>query len=350
MAEALAQLRSWRWLLLWLAAAVLVAYQVPTRVPVAPAADMLHPPTAWVLGPGAAIDASGEGLALRGEGPLPVFASRRVAVPSAASFVVVEVCFAEPVAAETIAVLLASVNAGHLDFNRAYVVDTLGGASADRCIREALPRRAGDSEAVLQLQLLAVDTAARILRLRVTAETGHPTWGWTRTMLLAAGLVLVALRFRGFSGYRPRWLAVTGVLTVAGILFGCCVDVGLKADIYALFTGGRVLPVALGDLLSSPFPLGGFTIFTSLHAVLFAIATVALALLSRRAWVDLLLLAIVTETLQLFVPGRGPGLGDVLVDWSGVLLGMLVVLALWRTERIRLFLQHQGIDEDVPRL
>ncbi len=37
--------------------------------------------------------------------------------------------------------------------------------------------------------------------------------------------------------------------------------------------------------------------------------------------------ACVDETIQCFVPGRGPGIGDVLLDTAGALTGCLVLLA-----------------------
>ena len=45
------------------------------------------------------------------------------------------------------------------------------------------------------------------------------------------------------------------------------------------------------------------------------------------------LAACVDEAIQLFIPGRGPGLGDVLIDVCGVAAGMLLLrtgYALWR--------------------
>ena len=38
-----------------------------------------------------------------------------------------------------------------------------------------------------------------------------------------------------------------------------------------------------------------------------------------------LLVACVDETIQIFVPGRGPGILDVVIDFSGVLLGLLLL-------------------------
>ena len=37
-----------------------------------------------------------------------------------------------------------------------------------------------------------------------------------------------------------------------------------------------------------------------------------------------MLLGLTTEALQVFVPGRGPGFYDMLVDWSGVLCGLVL--------------------------
>jgi VanZ family protein len=73
-------------------------------------------------------------------------------------------------------------------------------------------------------------------------------------------------------------------------------------------------------------------VFTVLHAVLFALAAFLLGRAREGAWLDLLLLGAVTETLQFFVPGRGPGVSDMLVDWSGVALGTALLFALRRRQ------------------
>jgi hypothetical protein len=174
--------------------------------------------------------------------------------------------------------------------------------------------------------------------------------------MLVLGIALLLLPFRAYVARRPRLIALAGLATVAGIVFGCTVSVSLKADIYALLTAGRTASVAqvslpLADLLLQVFPAGnGFGIFTNMHTLLFAIATLLLSLVHRGAWRDMLLLAPLSETLQIFVPGRGPGISDVLVDWEGVLAACLLLAILRRSQRIRLFLQQQGIDEDVTRL
>jgi len=208
-----------------------------------------------------------------------------------------------------------------------------------------------------------------LTRLEVTSLRENPTWRWLRRFMLVLGAGLVALRFYRYVPTRDRLfsarglLAALGSLALAGIVFGCIVSVPLKADIYALLTGGRTLPastVELEALLTSAFPLGGFSLFTVLHAVLFAVAgtTLGLAAAPSRSGVwashgsgadevsthgevlsDLLLLGAVTETLQLFVPGRGPGIYDMLVDWSGVAVAAVLVLLLRRSQRVGLLLE-----------
>ena len=346
-----AQLRAWRWIALWLLATVAVASQVPPRVALGSAHDRLPAPRAWASSAGLALEASDQGITVRAVDRVPQHASQRVSVPAAATFVAVEACFGAALERGSAAVMLASVSEGQLDFNRAYILDTLDGVPPGECVRDAFPRRAGDGDAVLQLQVLTAGAGMQLTRLATRAEAENPAWRQLRGLMLCAGLVLVVLRFRSFSRQRPTPVAALGLLTVAAILFGCCISVDLKADSYALLTGGRQAPAPadMAALLATRFPIGGFAIFTGLHALLFAVASIALGLVDRRAWIDLLLLAVVTEALQVFVPGRGPGLGDVLVDWSGVCSGMLAVVALRRIERVRLFLQEQGVDEDIAR-
>ena len=150
--------------------------------------------------------------------------------------------------------------------------------------------------------------------------------------MLPAGIALLAIAMAGYAGRRPPLCAWAGLLVVAGILFGCCVSVSLKADIYAALTGGRSLPARLpaAELLRLPFPIGGFSVFTYLHALLFGLASLLLGRVQRRAWQDLMLLGLTTEALQFFVPGRGPGVHDMLVDWIGVLCGLVLSRGLRR--------------------
>ena len=71
--------------------------------------------------------------------------------------------------------------------------------------------------------------------------------------------------------------------------------------------------------------LAHFSEFTSLGLLL----TWLFAMLGRKPWLSLLCgfpAACLDETIQYFVPGRGPGIRDVGIDFSGVLLGVLLFL------------------------
>ena len=265
-------------------------------------------------------------------------------------------------------IMLASVYRGQLDFNRAYRLGALGGAAAGQCLSAVLPRRSGDGAAVLQIQLLGdveADADAQgqvqdpvqgragdkikdkvrelvLTQLSVRPLQENPAWRWTRRAMLPAGIALLVIAMASYARGRPTRCAWAGLLVVAGIVFGCCVSVSLKADIYAVLTGGRSLPARLpaAELLRLPFPIGGLPIFTGLHALLFALASLLLGLTQRRAWQDLMLLGLATEALQYFVPGRGPGLQDVLVDWIGVFCGLGLVVLLRHSGRVSLLLQE----------
>lgn len=265
-------------------------------------------------------------------------------------------------------IMLASVYRGHLDFNRAYRLGAFGGAAAGQCLSAILPRRRGDGAAVLQIQLLDdaegdADAQGQVqdpvqgragdkikdkvqelvlAQLSVRPLQENPAWRWTRRAMLPAGIALLVIAMASYARGRPTRCAWAGLLVVAGIVFGCCVSVSLKADIYAVLTGGRSLPARLPavELLRLPFPTGGLPIFTGLHALLFALASLLLGLTQRRAWQDLMLLGLATEALQYFVPGRGPGLQDVLVDWIGVFCGLGLVVLLRHSGRVSLLLQE----------
>ena len=310
-------------------------------------------------GRASAHEAARRPLLARGADPNSVRASDRT--PGLASH------FISGLAPGLAEIMLASVYRGHLDFNRAYRLGALGGAAAGQCLSAVLPRRRGDGAAVLQIQLLddaegdadaqgQVQDRAKgragdeikdnvqelvLTQLSVRPLQENPAWRWTRRAMLPAGITLLVIAMASYARGRPTRCAWAGLLVVAGIVFGCCVSVPLKADIYAVLTGGRSLPARLpaAELLRLPFPTGELPIFTGLHALLFGLASLLLGLTQRRAWQDLMLLGLATEALQYFVPGRGPGLQDVLVDWIGVFCGLGLVVLLRHSGRVSLLLQ-----------
>jgi VanZ family protein len=52
-----------------------------------------------------------------------------------------------------------------------------------------------------------------------------------------------------------------------------------------------------------------------------------------------MLLGVATETLQIFVPGRGPGVTDVALDWSGLLAAALLLFFFGVSQRVGLLLK-----------
>lgn len=292
------------------------------------------------------------------------FASHALKVIPSAEFLRVDLCLsrAMPMLDETATLparpaaitMLASSRDGALDFDRQFVLWGFFDGKENECDRFLLSRLSGDEEdAVAQLQLGAAGLQAGFSLIDVQAVRHTEAWTLLRRVMLGIGLILVAVYFSrywvGVKLFSLRGLVSTaGLLGVAGILFGCCVSVGLKAEIYALIrvvtssspVAANASPLALEDVLQQPFPTPGFGIFTQMHAVFFCATTLLLGLLSRQAITEMLLLAVTTETLQIFVPGRGPGLSDVLVDASGIVIAAMLLLALWRSQRIRAFLQE----------
>lgn len=341
----------WRWLLGFLIVAWVLAAKIPTTLTVAPSESLLEDMQAWALSPGIRLDKGPSSSAAEGNPRLQRWqaqssgnhwASRALVVPAQAEFLRVAFCVVEDVAPEEAAVLLASVRDGELDFNRQYRANSFYSAVADECFEDAIPRRKGDGPAILQVQLLSAPAALSLRSLDVTPLRENPTWRLMRMGMLFGGLVLLVLVLGDYRHARPRLLSLAGLMTVLAIVFGCCVSVSLKAEIFEILTGGRSIDakVSMGALLTVPFPLGGFSLFTFLHGVLFCGATILLGLTRRYAWVDILLLAPITETLQLFVPGRGPGISDMLVDWYGVGVAVALVFLLRRSQRVRSLLQN----------
>lgn len=345
------RLRRWSPLLLFLALSLALKFALPSHLPVGPAVA-LGDADAWVLSPAMAGSRSKDTLYWRGSGPGVHTASRVVPAGPEGSFLALRACLREAPAVAAGAVLLASENGGALDFNRHYFASRLSGVVAGECATDLFPRRDGDGDAIVQIVLLEPDELLAISGLSVTPMEENPRWRQLRIALLPLGIGLVLWMFVSYLGQKPRLLGFAGLGTVMAFLFGCCVSVGLKADIYALLSGGRQIIVEqdLAGMLLNPFPMGGFSLFTLLHGVLFAFACVCLEMLRRGAWLDLLFLGAISETLQIWVPGRGPGISDMLVDWTGVTVGLALVLVVRGGQRVRLLLQHQRVDEDAPRL
>ncbi|WP_439106924.1 VanZ family protein [Congregibacter sp.] len=332
----------WRWLLVYLLASWLLAALIPSHFSIGPSQALNQQPLAWSLSPGITEIPDGELLRWSAQREGIHWASRPLDFPSETEFVSVSFCLARDVAPETAAVMLASVRYGRLDFNRQYRVNSFYSGLSGECFDESIPRREGDGPAILQLQFLTAPAELSLESLAVTALRENPVWRLLRMGMLVVGVMLLVLLFRDYRYTRPGLLVIGGLGIVLGILFGCCVSVNLKADIYELLTGGRSIDarVSLQALLQMQFPIGGFSLFTFMHAVLFCGATFFLGLARRYGWLDLLMLAPVTETLQLFVPGRGPGIQDMLVDWIGIAVAVLLVVLLRRSHRVRAFLEN----------
>ena len=115
---------------------------------------------------------------------------------------------------------------------------------------------------------------------------------------------------------------------------------GWLRDILAfLFPGGREDPDAGHGLLRK---LAHFTEFACLGALLGWL----LAMLRKKLWLALLggcLVASVDECIQCFVPERGPSIWDVLIDSSGVLLGVgiLLMICAVKNKKSKNFLEEQ---------
>ncbi len=330
------EVSAWRWVLLYIGVSLGLAALLPEHQSVGEVHSLVDtPPSAasaargWHTSAQMSV-AAGEALEFRSASPDAQAASRRLPVPANADFVRLRACLRTPMARDSFLVGFGSISDGHLDFNRAYRLWTDDGGMSGDCFEELMPRRSGDGDAILQVQLRQGPARMAMTELETQALVEDRLWRWVRSAMLIIGIALIAARFRSYLFATPRLAGMAGCAVVAGIVFGCCVSVALKADIYALATGGRTLlaPHTDAELLDMMFPAGGFSVFTVLHGVLFAAATVFLSSVSSLAWVPLMLLGAATETLQIFVPGRGPGVSDMLVDWLGVAagLGLLVLL------------------------
>ena len=130
---------------------------------------------------------------------------------------------------------------------------------------------------------------------------------------------------------RSTLLRVCGILLILNLCF---------------IWGNSLLPAAYSQALSdwvlkllpvsgtaAPVPMGGSGLLRKIaHFTEFMVLGFLLnwrhLLLGRRGWQSLLwaaLAACIDETIQLFVPGRGPGLPDVGIDVCGAAAGMILL-------------------------
>jgi hypothetical protein len=73
--------------------------------------------------------------------------------------------------------MLASVrDDGVLDFNRRFRLWGVAGAARGECIEEEMPRRVGDSHAIVQIQLLSDDTELALSELSLTPLRVNTYW------------------------------------------------------------------------------------------------------------------------------------------------------------------------------
>lgn len=97
----------------------------------------------------------------------------------------------------------------------------------------------------------------------------------------------------------------------------------VKDLLAAIFGGGEQDPQAGHGLLRK---MAHFTEFCCLGMCL----TWLTGMLRKRPWLSLLcgfLVACTDETIQCFIPDRGPGIKDVMIDTAGVCLGIALLLA-----------------------
>ena len=140
----------------------------------------------------------------------------------------------------------------------------------------------------------------------------------------------------------------------------CVVLIGLNL---AFIWGNSLLPGEISGALSDGVkqilarlfsadasdPSGGGLLRKMAHftefAVLGLLLTRLLTLLGKRGWYALpwgILAAAVDETIQIFVPDRGPALTDVGIDACGVLTGMILLITGHRILRGKQPIQHGG--------
>ncbi|MDP5072154.1 MAG: hypothetical protein NWQ45_14750, partial [Congregibacter sp.] len=174
----------WRWLLVFMVVAWALAAQIPGYLALGPSQSLgntavdhgADQPGFWYSSPGMRVDTSAGQLHWESQATGNHWASRALAVPGDAEFVQLRFCLAKDVAPEAVAVMLASVREGALDFTRQYRVNSFYAGAAGECFAEPIPRRPGDGPAVLQVQLLDAPAALYLQSLEFEALRENPRW------------------------------------------------------------------------------------------------------------------------------------------------------------------------------
>jgi hypothetical protein len=193
----------------------------------------------------------------------------------------------------------------------------------------------------LEISLYAASGRFQVRHLSLTQGIESTPFGIGRLMLLTGWLLLALfLGRRLYRHYRGRmlgrWLLLAALLLLAGVLMPHELRQQMEEGILSLLTG-LGLSLSQADRLcdSSVWALCAERWSLSKLAHLLGFILLALLLSADRAITlgsrlkALLLLAMVSETLQFFVPLRMPRLNDLVVDILGIVIGMvLATLAL----------------------
>ena len=133
-----------------------------------------------------------------------------------------------------------------------------------------------------------------------------------------------------------KWLLLGVCLFWCGVIFSFSLSTGSGSAA----TSGRVLALLNGTLekMNAPFAFTAVAVRKMAHfAEFFVLGVLAAATLRAHGFghpfvlapACCLAVAAADETLQAFVPGRGPHVLDVLLDFGGAVCGVLAFLVLY---------------------
>jgi hypothetical protein len=189
----------------------------------------------------------------------------------------------------------------------------------------------------LEISLYAASGRFQVRHLSLTRGTESSPVLIGRLLLLSGWLLLaLLLGLRFYRHYRGRslgrWLLLVGLLLLAGVLMPHELRQQMEEGIITLLTG-LGMQFSQADRLSD----GSVWVLWPEHwnlsklAHLLGFVLLALLLSADRALTPgrrltaLLLLAVVSETLQFFVPLRTPRLSDLTVDTLGIVISLALV-------------------------
>jgi hypothetical protein len=191
---------------------------------------------------------------------------------------------------------------------------------------------------VVALQLAETTGTLRVRGLSLVPVTEKPTFGPLRAGSIfvwsVLGLWVTLPMLRSAAGNARQWIVLgLGLVILCAVLMPEALKESMGSSLFPSLVEASAAPLAEPVFRFTPL-LPDLNIFKAGHFLLFAL--LSMAALHRAPYAAscirvlgcLILFALVTEILQLFVSGRSAQIGDVIVNGAGTLAGLGLLAAM----------------------